>query len=136
MSRIPSRSALRSLEARIVASTGEDRSLDLLISKTLGMHDKAHAVPDYTSSVDTCLALIGEILPGWHWHIGRGANGIFPYASLRRENGPDDEGDLCIVGDAPTVSLALLHAVVRAMMASQDQQIASKSLIKRSERFS
>ena len=106
---------LRLLERRIIKATGKDRDLDELIASTLAATDVDQPLPDYTSSVDTCIALIGSILPEWHWHVGHGPRGIVPYASLRKATNPSGD-DLRVEANAPTVPLALLHAAVKAMI--------------------
>jgi len=100
---------LRSLLKRVEAATGRDTALDRDISRLLDQSARGTPVPDYTASVDQCLALIGRALPGWHWHLGYGANGVFPYASLAN-------GSRRIETEATTVPLALLAAIVKARM--------------------
>ncbi|HKI74827.1 MAG TPA: hypothetical protein VJ998_09295 [Pseudomonadales bacterium] len=78
-----------------------------------------NVIPDYSSSVDACLALIAEILPDWHWHIGHGPDGILPYAALRNQIGLDNDTQISITASAPTLPLALLHAAVKAIVASK-----------------
>lgn len=112
---------LKLLERRIVEATGKDRDLDKLIASTLVGTFGDKPSPDYTSSVDTCIALIGSILPEWHWHVGHGPRGIVPYASLRRSANPSG-GDLRVEASAPTVPLALLHAAVKAMIAERQRK--------------
>ena len=119
MSNLASRTKLIELESRIAAATGQDRNLDTLVSTTLAAHEKTDGIPDYTSSVDACLALIAEILPDWHWHIGHGPDGILPYAALRNQNDLDDDTQLSFTASAPTVPLALLHATVKAAIANR-----------------
>ena len=92
---------------RIAAATGADAELDRLIAERLEGPDPPDPVPDYTASVDSCLGLIGRVLPGWHWHVGFGPRGIFPYATLQ-------DGEDLFEALAPTVPLALLQAVVQA----------------------
>lgn len=103
---------LEDLLRRITSATGADAELDRLIAARLEREDPPDPVPDYTASVDSCLAMIGRVLPGWHWHVGFGPRGIFPYATLQ-----DDE-DL-FEAIAPTVPLALLQAAVQAGRALQ-----------------
>ena len=101
---------LEDLLQRIGEATGADAALDRLIAERLERSDPSEAVPDYTASVDSCLALIARVLPGWAWHIGFGPRGIFPYATLH------DDRDRC-EALAPTVPLALLQAAVQARRA-------------------
>ena len=102
--------ALEDLLKKIAGATGADAALDRLIADRLEPGTPPEAVPDYTASVDSCLALIGRVLPGWAWHVGFGPRGILPYATLH-----DDEDRFEAL--APTVPLALLHTVVEARRA-------------------
>ena len=101
---------LERLLAEVKDASGADRDLDRRIAATLEDSAEDEAAPDYTASVDSCLALIGRVLPGWHWHIGFGPRGIFPYATL-------EEGEARFEALAPTVPLALLQVVVSARLA-------------------
>ena len=113
------RSKLEALERRIGETTGQDRELDRAIAETIDRGVPGDAVRDYTSSVDTCLALIGAVLPDWHWHVGHGPSGILPYASLTKASGPDDAAALRVEASAATVPVALLHAAVKALIADR-----------------
>ena len=110
-------SHLQALERRIAKATGQDRDLDRAIADTIDRDARDDTMPGYTSSVDTCLALIGTVLPDWHWHVGHGPSGILPYASLSKTTGPDDEMPLRVEASAATVPVALLHAMVKALIA-------------------
>ena len=101
---------LEDLLKRLAAATGADAGLDRLIAARLEGSDAPDPVPDYTASVESCLGLIGRVLLGWHWHVGFGPRGIFPYATLQ------DSEDL-FEALAPTVPLALLQAVMQAVSA-------------------
>ncbi len=98
--------ALASLLSHIEAATGADRALDAAIEQAL--RGRAQDPPAYTASVDHCLDLAHELLPNWHWHIGRGARGIMPYASLSK-------GEVTVTADGVTVPLVLLAAIVMAL---------------------
>ena len=98
---------LEDLLEKIAGATGADAALDRLIADRLEPGTPPEAVPDYTASVDSCLALIGRVLPGWAWHVGFGPRGILPYATLH-----DEEERFEAV--APTVPLALLAALLKA----------------------
>ena len=78
------------LLAALEAATGSDPALDSSVA-----------------SVDRCLGLLATALPGWTWHVGYGAGGLFPYAALTN-------GRVRVVAEAPTVPLALLVAMVKA----------------------
>ena len=101
---------LERLLVELQDASGADRALDRRIAAVLEGLAADEAAPDYTASVDCCLALIGRVLPGWHWHIGFGPRGIFPYATL-------EDGEARFEALAPTVPLALLQAVVSAKLA-------------------
>ena len=113
---------LSSLQQRIEAATGADHDLDAdidhLIRRTpddspndtpATPSDAApDTVPAYTASVDQCLELLHAVLPDWHWHIGRDASGVFPYAALSK-------GKIVISADGTSVPLVLLTAMIRAV---------------------
>ena len=73
---------LSSLLDRIETAKGTDRALDADIEEVLC--GRSSDAPRYTGSIDRCLELFHEILPGWHWHIGRDATGVFPYVALSK----------------------------------------------------
>ena len=108
-------SALQQLSERIAAATGGDDRLDRDIAALLEPPG-AGSTPSYTTSVPDCIALIARLLPAWTWHVGHGPNGVLPYAFVRRGRERHE-------ASAPTVPLALLGALVRAMIAggSTDQ---------------
>lgn len=109
------RSKLKALERLIGDATGAGPKLDMSIASTLGGIAAGADVPNYTSSVDSCIQLIADHLPHWHWHIGHGPAGIVPYASLRRDTGAGGVKGLRIEASACTVPLALLHAAIKAL---------------------
>lgn len=78
---------------------GADTKIDRTIAQIFAV-----ASADYSSSVEQCRSLVGLLLPGWRLHMGYGANGIFPYASLSK-------GDDVFTADAPTLPLAILRAL-------------------------
>jgi len=99
---------LSTLLKRIESSKGADPVLDREIEKTLCA--PSDEVRDYTASIDRCLDLMHEILPAWHWHVGRGANGVMPYASMTK-------GTQTLVADGTTVPLVLLAVMIKAKQA-------------------
>jgi len=99
--------SLRSLQDRVETATGADRDLDADIEKIL--RGPSDAAPDYTASVDSCLELLHAVLPHWHWHLGRGATGVLPYASLSK-------GKMTVSAEGTTVPLVLLTAIIKARM--------------------
>ncbi|MAS04043.1 MAG: hypothetical protein CL534_05035 [Ahrensia sp.] len=108
------RTSLEELERKVVAATGGDADLDRLIRDTLDAGNGAS--PHYSSSVDDCIALIGTVLPGWAWHVGHGARGIFPYASLHPKDPAEGGSELRAEATASTVPLALLQATMKALL--------------------
>lgn len=98
---------LQNLQTRIDAASGADRDLDADIETAL--HGAADEAPSYTASVDRCLDLLHAYLPDWHWHLGRGASGVMPYASLTK-------GRKTVTADGVTVPLVLLSAIFKALL--------------------
>ena len=58
-----------------------------------------------------CSDLVKRVLPGWHWHVGYGPEGVLPYASLYSEQ-------RLYEATAGTVPLAPLSALLRARVAT------------------
>jgi hypothetical protein len=87
-------------------ATGSDRALDSSIADAFERPER-----DYTASVDRCIDLLHEVLPGWSWHVGWNATGVLPYASLHHDHERIETA-------APTVPLALLKGIVRAKLAA------------------
>ena len=114
-------SQLQTLEWRIAGATGQDRDLDHAIAETVDHGAPDSGVHGYTSSVDTCLSLIGAVLPDWHWHVGHGPNGILPYASLSKDSSLEEGGSVRVEASAATVPIALLHAMVKALITEQKE---------------
>lgn len=108
-------STLQSLQRRIESGNGADRALDADIEKILrGPSDHP---PDYTASVDRCLELLHGVLPNWHWHLGHGATGMMPYATLSK-------GQTRVSADGTTVPQVLLAAIIKALIEQQRRQTA------------
>ncbi|MGI9483221.1 MAG: hypothetical protein ACR2OR_12795 [Hyphomicrobiales bacterium] len=109
--------SLKRLEEKITRATGSDAHLDRAIYGTFGQAKDVKPPPqNYTSSVDACIELIGEALPGWHWHVGYGVRGIMPYASLNQPTSSNGTDGARVEASAPTVPLALLHATIKALL--------------------
>jgi hypothetical protein len=100
---------IEKLLRRVEAATGRDRDIDRDVARLVARITAQDEAPEYTASVDQCIALIDHALPGWHWHVGYGADGVFPYASLRH-------GRVNFETRASTVPLALLTAAVKARL--------------------
>jgi hypothetical protein len=90
------------LSGRLQRAAGADAELDAAVAEGFGVE-----AADYTASVDRAAALVAGALPGWRLHLGFGASGVFPYASLANDG-------TRVVCDAPTVPLAILRAAVGA----------------------
>lgn len=107
--------ALSLLLDRIERARGADRALDADLAKILldASDRAADEAPDYTESVDRCLELLHALLPDWHWHLGRDALGVFPYASLSK-------GKVVVRADGTTVPLVLLEVIVKALIAEAE----------------
>lgn len=116
MASSPATDTLSRLRADLEVATGHDPSLDARIGRLLGGDVDA----DYSASVPRCTELIGRRLPGWRWHVGYGASGVFPYASLSR-------GDDLRTASAPTVPLALLAAMVETLLLETDGSVSPAS---------
>ena len=93
---------------RLEVATGSDRELDGELARVLAGASPGTVPADYTSSVDQCVELVRAAAPGWAWHVGWDASGLLPYATLR-------QGEHRIEAAAPTVPLALLRALARAL---------------------
>ena len=98
---------LEVLQDRIHDAIGSDRVLDAEIAQLL--QGDTGSPPNFTGSVDACLNLLFDVLPGWHWHVGHGANGILPYATVSKDR-------TIIEADGTTVPLVLLTAMIKALL--------------------
>lgn len=94
------------IEQRLHAATGADGELDRVLATAF---DRPAA--PLTASVEACRELVAAVLPGWRLHLGFGADGMFPYASLAGDSRR-------VVSDAPTVPLAILRSAVAAARAA------------------
>lgn len=75
----------------------------------------------FTASLDAAVALVGRVLPGWFWRVGR--TSLFPngwaYISKTHPSHCDREDEAsCSDGRAATPAIALLIATLKAL----DQQ--------------
>lgn len=93
------------LARRIEQATGSDRTIDGGLAALVG--GDPTTPPDYTASVDRCIDLLHQLLPGWSWHVGWNASGVLPYATLRHDRQR-------VEAAAATVPLALVKAIIRA----------------------
>lgn len=90
------------LERKLELASGAEPELDRLLAEAFDV-----AAAAFTASVPDCRALAESVLPGLKLHLGYGASGLFPYASLTGEG-------LHVISEAPTVPLAILRSIVAA----------------------
>ena len=83
--------------------------------------------PPYTASLDSALALVNEMLPGWFWRAGHvpsthWVNGIayHCWCHLSRTHADHCERDDEATGWAHTVPTAMLSALLRALIAQKE----------------
>lgn len=120
---------LRALEARLVAATGPDRSIDIAMWEALEPHKYLYAQSGrawavnrrgtalnpvwemcadprmpVTASIDAAVAMVERVLPGWDWTLHHTNGGLTIYAQV----GPREQSY------AFTPALALLIALVKA----------------------
>jgi hypothetical protein len=93
---------LDDLRALLEKAPGADPKLDALIAEYFGV-----APGDFTASIEKCRSLVKQVLPGWHLHLGFGASGLFPYATV-------SEGAKSFAAEAPTAPMAILRAMSAA----------------------
>ena len=105
------------LAKKIGNASGPSENIDQAICAALDMDTSKDITPPYTGSVDECIALVKRILPDWHWHLGHGPLGIVPYATMTRDDGAD--GSIHVEATAPTVPLALLGALMKALKSKE-----------------
>ena len=88
------------LAAALARATGADVALDQAIAAAFGV-----ATGAFTASVGAAREVATAALPGWTFHVGYDANGMFPYAAMTL-------GETHVEANAPTVPLAILRAAV------------------------
>ena len=98
--------ALQNLLLRLDQAQGHEPEIDSAIADSFSEVLTGEDPRAYTASVDDCCWLIERLLPGWSWHIGYDARGLFPYAVVT-------DGVRRSEATAPTVPLALLRAGLR-----------------------
>lgn len=113
-------SELTNLLERVLAATGSDAQLDARIAALVAGLGSDQEIPAYTGSVDRCLELIHQALPGWGWHVGYGPRGVIPYATVTHSTSRHE-------ASAPTVPLALLTALLRAKVSESGNPRRNKS---------
>lgn len=131
------------LIAKLEALNGPDREVDHAIAAHFGLYnastiDGPHLRrrwngPELTASLDSAIALVGRVLPGWAWTImaakplttteagetvAKGPFTAFVNNSPRRPAEPDAECE----GVGTTPAIALLIALLRARSALEARQ--------------
>jgi len=127
-------SNLQDLLERVTAAAGPDRELDCRLFADLLMRPDGYAVvgfspgtvayveapvttvrylaaPHYTSSLDSALALVERLLPGWEWRVERQSADLWIHLPKHCQK------LACAKGATP--ALALLAALLRALLAQQ-----------------
>lgn len=114
--------SLDGLLERVKAATGPDSRLNVELATLSGwkwnvMHGSLgywtdpegdqRGIPDYTSSIDAALALVGRLLPEHDWILGHTNGGLTIHCQL----GPD--ADKMAFGENP--ALAILAALLTAL---------------------
>lgn len=117
---------LSDLRDRVLAGSGEDWSLDSAIACVLyninPIADGWCGTEPYTASLDACIALVAEKLPGWTYTAGtyRGEDDIiWPLAGLCSPSNDhfDSYGHVGLPGQSP--ARALLTVLLTALMKSE-----------------
>jgi len=108
------------LVERLTAATGPSRNLDVAIMDALCplphgdrwfdtgalenfLGERFFRAPSVTASVDEAIALVGRVLPGWHWYVDDRSAAVWP-------EGVYDESAV----EASTPAIALLIALLKA----------------------
>lgn len=122
---------MTSLLTRLKEATGPDRDLDLEIEclfykRPARIH--LHRVREYTASLDAVLSLIGEVLPGWSYHLDspsmNAMGDTLPARAQLREVVDGDFGKTWIKradGSSHCMILAALIALLTAMGELDDE---------------
>lgn len=110
-------STLESLRERVRNATGADRDLDIAISRDVAVPlliergVRPPLVRNYTSSIDSCVELIGEVLP-YEWLRFDIWPELFRTASIL----PKPTPTTAVSGIGETIPLALLEALLTALI--------------------
>jgi hypothetical protein len=125
----PSETSLKELLERVRKAEGPDRKIDLAVCEGLkrpllwGGDIEGLGSQPYTASLDACLALMAEVLPGWHWYASCGPNGGHVEIDQNGDEGVTGR-DYVSPGNRRPLPLALLDCILQALL-SQDQSDAS-----------
>lgn len=136
---------LAALRERVLAATGPDRLLDGMVHCVLELNDPAMvqdiahtmqlvdqywdmegAVPRVTASIDSALALVERVLPGWRRSVYERSTGGWEAVLDRNFTGRIDKGPHEVICSSqnphlPTAPLAILHVLLTALIAKEPQ---------------
>jgi len=145
-------SEMQKLLERVRAAEGPDRELDAFLCEAFDLpkcqepdclpdvlrriidcvkvtHDEDPDVPFYTSSIDSALALVERLLPGWQWLVRSASKDGKCFARLESpdfadvvwEAGDKETRDIIrgeeALGKAATPPIAILAALLSALLA-------------------
>lgn len=108
--------------ARAIKDIPSSTDDDLEIARQMRAYDKFrqtpgggawYEVPEYSSSIDACLSLLGEVLPGWWWLVGNEVGATIGASDWSR-------AEKSIDASAKTPPLALLDCILQALLSQQD----------------
>lgn len=130
------RATLLKLAADVEAAEGPDRELDVRVHAALKLGHAMEDIPGwpwpaidrwaalpYTASVDAALALMRGKLPGWSYHLQQSFSGRVAARLYDPDEDYDEELPLPSFparGDAPTLTRAIVAAVLRAVAGEGD----------------
>lgn len=105
---------LKELLERVRKAEGPDPELDLAVHVALNPFPQSVTprLPALTSSLDACLSLMGEVLPGWMRTVAQYEDG-FQVGIFSPENRPANIGEWSIQQSEP---LALLDCILQALL--------------------
>lgn len=98
------------LSRKIRVATGSDKELDKCIGQILAIE-----VAEFTGSIEHAKSVLKMLLPDAELHVGYGATGIFPCATVATA------GHL-YTNEAPTVPIAILRACFSASVEQAQSQ--------------
>ena len=105
---------LQSLRDRVANATGPDREIDSAIWEDLYHYEgPCHY---WTASIDTALAWMGRVLPGWSW--GCDPSG---FVRLWKRDGSSWREGPGVLG--PTLPLAIILATLDALIAKEKTDV-------------
>ena len=112
--------ALKALQQRVREAKGPNSELDVAIEEALRPNDIPFA-PEYTSSLDACLSLMREVLPGWQIEQISWESEPTGLCVASIGNFGEGEGYLCGCTETPTTPpLAVIDAILAAKIAEEE----------------